>query len=60
MFNYQFIKLIVKHLRARVYIYFFYFLASQIGNANIFYPALGYDDTKSDTINEIKAVKNGG
>ena len=49
--------MIVKHLRARVYIYF---LASQIGNANIFCPALGYDDTKSDTINEIKAVKNGG
>ena len=39
---------------------YIYFLASQIGNTNIFCPALGYDDTKSDTINEIKAVKNGG
>lgn len=48
---------LVKHLRARMYIYF---LASQIGNTNIFRPALGYDDTKSDTKNETKAVKKWG
>lgn len=34
-------------------------LASQIGNTNIFRPVLGYDDTKSDTQNNAKAVKNG-